>query len=159
MPTVTMKLIRPKKIDIELMLSMLADGVQEEGEKEQKEYEKTTRTWRNKPEHEMSMSQTKAEIKATNLTDDRIYFFIHEGTRVRYAVLSKDWQSKTTPGIINSRAGRGKVLFVSKKHPRPGIEARGWTDIIIRNRKGPFKTAMQRRMNDIAKATNARGQA
>jgi len=154
-----MKLIRPKKIDIELMLSMLADGVQEEGEKEQTEYQKTTRTWRNKPEHELEMFQSKTEIKATNLTDDRIYFFLHEGTKVRYATLSRDWKSKTTPGRLISGAGRGRVLFISKAHPRPGIEARGWTDIIIRNRKGPFKSAMQRRMNDIARATNARGQA
>lgn len=153
------KQIKPKNLDIDFMLAMLADGVQSEGETQQKEYAKTTRTWRNKPEHELEFSQTKTEIKATNITDDKIYFFLHDGTKVRYATLSRDWQSKTTPRILNSGAGRGRVLFVSKAHPRPGIKAREWTDVIIRNRRRPFKANMERIMVSLARIANARGQA
>ena len=158
MPNIKMTVILPAKFDLDLALALLADGVQTEGETEQKEYEKTTRTWRHKPEHELEFSQTKAEIKATNSTNDKIYFFLHDGTKVRYAVLSSDWQSKTTPGILNSGPGRGKVLFVSKKRPMPGIKAREWTDVIIRKRKQPYQKNMENIMKTIARLHNNQAQ-
>jgi hypothetical protein len=149
----TVPILAPR-FDIDAALALLADGVQTEGEIQQREYEKTTRTWRNKPDHELEFSQTKAEIKATNITNDKVYFFLHEGTKVRYAVLSPDWKSKTTPRRLVSGTGRGRVLFVSKKHPMPGIEAREWTDVIIRNRKRPFKKNMESIMRTIAHTYN-----
>lgn len=154
MPRIKMTAILAKPFNIDFALAMLADGVQAEGETEQKEYEKTTRTWRHKPKHELSFSRTKAEIKAMNRTNDKIYFFLHDGTKVRYAVLSADWQSKTTPRILNSGPGRGKVLFVSKKRPMPGIKAREWTDVIIRKRRHPYKRNMQKIMKTIANLHN-----
>ena len=158
MPSIKMTAILAAKFDLEFALAMLADGVQTEGETEQKEYEKTTRTWRRKPKHELEFSQTKAEIKAMNRTNDKIYFFLHDGTKVRYAVLSSDWQSKTTPRILNSGPGRGKVLFVSKKRPMPGIKAREWTDVIIRKRKQPYQKNMENIMKTIARLHNNQAQ-
>jgi len=152
------KAITPKKLDIPGIMALLADFVQTEGEIEQKEYEKTTRTWRNKPEHELEFSQTKQEIKSLNLTDNEVYFYLHEGTKVRYAILSRDWKSKTTPRRLSSGQGRGRVVLISKKYPQPGIQAREWTDVIIRKRKRPYKKAGDKLMNTIAKTANKRGQ-
>lgn len=158
MPQIKTTAILPAKFNLDFALAMLADGVQTEGETEQKEYEKTTRTWRREPKHELEFSQTKAEIKAMNRTNDKIYYFLHDGTKVRYAVLSSDWQSKTTPRVLNSGPGRGKVLFVSKKRPMPGIKAREWTDVIIRKRKQPYKKDMQNVMKTIARLHNNQAQ-
>jgi hypothetical protein len=158
MPRIKTTAIIPAKFDIAGALALLADGVQTEGEEQQKEYEKTTRTWRNKPKHELEFSRTKKEIKATNITDNRIYFFLHEGTKVRYAILSPDWKSKTTPRSLSSRQGQGRVVFISKKFPQPGIEAREWTDVIIRKRKRPFKRNMQNVMKTIASLHNKQKQ-
>lgn len=157
MPGIKTVAILPDRFDLDAALALLADGVQTEGETQQKLYEKTTRTWGNKPDHELEFSQTKAEIKAMNVTDNRIYFFLHDGTKVRYAVLSPDWKSKTTPGILGSGPGRGKVLFVSKKRPMPGIEARKWTDVIVRQRKRPYKQNMEKIMVTIARLHNSQG--
>lgn len=156
---IKMRAILPRKFNVDLALALLADGVQTEGETQQKQYQKTTRTWRRKPKHELEFSQTKREIKATNITNDKIYFFLHDGTKVRYAVLSRDWISKTTPGRLSSGPGRGRVLFISKKHPRPGIEAREWTDIIVRDRKRPYRKNMQNVMKTIASLHNKQRQA
>jgi hypothetical protein len=152
------KAIRPKKLKVEQILALLGDFVQTEGEIEQKEYQKTTRTWRDKPDHELDFSRTKQEIKALNLTDNRIYYFLHEGTRVRYAVLSRDWKSKTTPRRLSSGQGRGRVVLISKKFPQPGIKAREWTDVIIRKRKRPYKRAGDAVMKTLANTANRRGQ-
>jgi hypothetical protein len=159
MPTIKSRAILAKPFDIDAALALLADGVQTEGETQQKLYQKTTATWRNKPDHELEFSSDKQEIKATNITDNRIYFFLHEGTKVRYAILSPDWKSKTTPRRLSSGQGRGRVIFISKKFPQPGIKAREWTDVIIRQRKRPYKKNMQSIMGTIAREHNRQRQA
>lgn len=159
MPRFRVRAIIPKPLDVAAMLATLATGVQIEGEIINREYQKTTRTWKNKPEHDIIFKQTKQKISSLNITDNKIYFFLHGGTKVRYAVLSRDWVSKTTPRFIGSGTGRGRVLFVSKKHPRPGIEAREWTDVIAKNRTKPYKANMEKLMVKIANKANARGQA
>ena len=58
--------------------------------------------------------------------------YLNRGTRVRYANLSRDWKSKTKPNVIGSFRGSGRVLFISRRHPRPGIQARNWQDMIFR---------------------------
>jgi hypothetical protein len=63
-------------------------------------------------------------------TDDKIYKFLDRGTRVRYATMSLDFQPKTHIGVLGSGKGAGGLLFVSKKHPRPGIKARRYTETI-----------------------------
>ena len=116
-------------------------------------------TWTHKPQFEQMIGLDSEAATVLVGTDDKIYKFIDEGTRVRYATLSKDWQSKTKPGIIGSGPGRGRVLFVSKKRPRPGIEARRFTQIIQRQRKRPFQRSMIKAMQKGADKANARGQA
>jgi hypothetical protein len=52
--------------------------------------------------------------------------WINDGTAIRYATMSKDFQAKTAPGRRVSTAGAGQVLFVKKSVPRPGIKARNF---------------------------------
>lgn len=153
------KLIKPKKLRVEDIRRELEIAVTFEGDAIRKEYEKTTRTWNHKPEFEVLPEVSDTEATVLVGTDDKIYKFLDEGTRVRYATLSKDWQSKTKPGIIGSGPGRGRVLFVSKKRPRPGIEARRFTQIIQSRRKRPFHRSMIKAMRKGADKANARGQA
>ncbi len=63
-------------------------------------------------------------------TDSIIFNFIDEGTRVRRALMSRDFVSKTRPGSLKTRRGRGGVIFISKKVNRPGIKARKFTETI-----------------------------
>lgn len=53
------------------------------------------------------------------------YEMLNEGTQVRRALLSPDWQSKTKVGQISSGKGRGMVVAVKPHYSFKGIEARG----------------------------------
>lgn len=69
--------------------------------------------------------------------------FLDEGTAVRYAILSRDWKSKTTPGFIGSGPGRGRVVKIDVNHPQPGIEARGWSVKISKELRPEWRRVMQ----------------
>lgn len=71
------------------------------------------------------------------------WIWLNGGTRVRYATMSQDWKSKTKPGVLKSGRGRGKVLYVNRRRPRPGIHAREWTLIIFKSRSPEFKNIIE----------------
>lgn len=91
----------------------------------------TVQTWQHKPEFTITAEGNTRTI-GTDATQGagRIYKFVALGTRVRYALMSTPFQAKTTPGFIGSTAGLGRVVVISKKHPRPGIVARRFPQII-----------------------------
>jgi hypothetical protein len=61
--------------------------------------------------------------------NDRIFNFLDKGTKIRWALMSRDWVSKTRPGVYKSGTGHGYVRMRGKSmpFPRPGIKARNWT--------------------------------
>lgn len=95
-----------------------------------KDYEKTTATWTNKPTFDSKVTYAGGVAKVKVWTDDVIYGYIDRGTPVRYAKMTDDFVPKTVPGWIGSQQGAGGVWWISKKHPLPGIEARGFTVLI-----------------------------
>lgn len=131
-----------------------------------KDFEKTTATWKDedKPEFEIAVKvgnlaggklarQVTGSASGVSLeisTDSEIYLFLDEGTEVRYATMSKDFQAKTRPRFIGSRRGRGRKLFVSKKHPRPGIKAREFTKTIAKKWTSPFRDRMNKALDTAA---------
>lgn len=64
-------------------------------------------------------------------TTDKIFKFVSGGTRIRYATMSPDWISKTQPNVLGSGPGQGRMLYVNKNKPRPGIKARMFAHIIV----------------------------
>lgn len=129
-----------------------------------KDFEKTTATWKEKPEFETSVKvgnvaggklakQVTGSASGISLevsTDSAIYLYLDEGTEVRYATMSKDFRAKTRPRFIGSRRGRGRKLFVSKKHPRPGIKAREFTKTIAKKWTPAFRDRMNKAMDTAA---------
>lgn len=83
-------------------------------------------------------------------TDDMRYKFVDLGTKVRYATMSPDFQAKTKVNSLTARRGRGGLLFISKKRPRPGIKARGFTKLVQKKWEPAFKAAMERAMFEAA---------
>lgn len=79
------------------------------------------------------------------------WVWLNEGTKIRWAMMSPNWKSKTTPGTLITNKGRGKVLFVGKRAfkrlglpPRPGIKPREWTIVIQNRRQKPFLVGIRR---------------
>jgi hypothetical protein len=63
--------------------------------------------------------------------DGKIWgWYLDQGTRVRYAILTPDWKSKTVPNSLKTGKGAGRVIKIDTSNPQPGITRRGWTDIV-----------------------------
>lgn len=89
----------------------------------------TVETWSNEPKVQIvKKSNNEAEIFIV----DKRYTFVNNGTRVRYATMTPDFQAKTVPRIIASGPGQGGVAFVSRAHPRPGIKGRFFDEEIAK---------------------------
>lgn len=103
-------------------------------------FRKTVRTWRHPVIFRKKIIDTPNLLTGYIGTDDRIYKFLAFGTKVRYATMSKSFRPKTKVRYIGSTAGAGNPdpLFVSKRVPRPGIEARLWVDEIFDRRSKYF---------------------
>lgn len=112
---------RAQKV-IENVLDMTAEAIRAD-------YHVTTRTWSNKPTFVIEKPNPWERLI---YTENEIYGYVSEGTPVRYATMTPDFQAKTAPRVIASGTGRGGVAFVSKAHPRPGIKAREFPETIGR---------------------------
>lgn len=97
--------------------------------------DRTTATWNN---HNLkAKAETKGRggdyVTTLKLSPEKaaeIWHYLDEGTDVRYALMTPDFSPKTRPGALDSVAGTGGVIIVDLEHPRPGIEARGWSKLI-----------------------------
>lgn len=107
----------------------------------------TVQTWQTQPRF-----STRKTARGYGVEVQPLYPFewVNRGTRIRYATMSKDWRSKTRPNVIGSTAGAGRMLFVSRKHPRPGIVARNFTDIILKRVQSRAANRIRRALSDAS---------
>lgn len=123
----------------------------------QKDFERTVATWKDKPDFEIETKTGAAAsgIKITVTPDpEKPYLFVDKGTKVRYATMSKDFEAKTDPNVIQAFPGKGKMLFVNKKRPRPGIKARNFSKIIAKTNKAELAREVK---NALARAARRSG--
>lgn len=106
-------------------------------------------TWRRKPRFDRpTIRYAGGDAFIRMSTADKRFLWLDEGTRIRWALLTRDWVSKTTPNSYQSGPGRGYVWLRGKKailgdesearirrgfHVQPGIEARNWTRMLERD--------------------------
>jgi len=114
-----------------------------------REFAKTTATWRDQPTFTSGVTVTGVAVVGEVATDNKIYRFVSGGTRVRYATMTPDFVAKTRPRVIGSGPGQGGVAFISRKHPRPGIEAREFAETIAKEQR--------RKVANILRAALKRG--
>lgn len=103
-------------------------------------FERTTATWRHQPQFIIDRaSSTGDDVIGSVWTDDEIYFWLDRGTSVRYATMSPEFKPKTKPGRLRSDVGAfPDPLFVNRDVPRPGIEARRFSDKIYDSRRNIY---------------------
>lgn len=61
---------------------------------------------------------------------------LEEGTKIRYRIMSRGWKSKTTPNSLAVGSGSGKA---GGWGVAPGIDARNWRDLIVKERFDTFE--------------------
>jgi hypothetical protein len=151
------KAIKVKKMRIPTFQEIIKNALVAEGKDTEKEYQKTVATWKgDKPHFESIIDITGGDASVlTGPTGSnealRKFKFLDEGTALRWALMSQDWKSKTKPRKIKSGSGRGRPVIVGRRAmqargigPRPGIEAREWTETIGKRRKPKFTKRMVR---------------
>jgi hypothetical protein len=155
---IVVKAIKPAKLKIDAFRLEFLTGLHDVERQVIADYKKTTATWKgDRPAFQSAISLKQpgptlvVDASGGNEKGVKKWNWLDKGTRVRYATMSADWQSKTTPRFIGSGAGRGRMLFVSKKHPRPGIKAREWTEEITKVFTPKFKRRMEQAMRDAAR--------
>lgn len=79
------------------------------------------------------------------------WWWLEEGTSIRWALMSSGWRSKTRRGRLRSRSGRGRLLIAGRRamtkrniKPRPGIRARNWRAEVNKMRSRKFKGLLKR---------------
>jgi hypothetical protein len=117
-------------------------ALKEEGKEIRKLYRQTTKTWTHVIAFNTEFKKTKRQMYTTVWTVNKPYWFVHEGIKTMYAVLSSDWQAKTEPGILKSGPGRGQVVKIDTSRPRPLYKAREFTEEIIKVRQPKFQKRM-----------------
>jgi len=151
--TFTIKGIKPQKLKVDAIRLEILNELRKEGKDQVKELDKTTKTWKgDKPKFEALIGLTGEDATVvTGPTGSTMgvkkWNWLNEGTRVRRALMSRNWKSKTRPGYLGSGGGRGRVVFISRRLSRPGIQARGWTEMVTKRRKQPFTNRMIKAMN------------
>ena len=116
----------------------------------EKEFAKTTKTWNeHHPEFYHKLTVKYTEIGSAVGTDDEIYGYLNNGTQVRYAHMTDDFEAKTTPKVIGSGPGKGGFAYIGK--PLPGIEARQWDEVITENYEDRFNKILDAAMDEAAK--------
>jgi len=160
---VAMKAIKPKRLKVDAIRLEILNELRKEGTVHKQELRKTVKTWRGeKPKFESLIGLTGQDTtvvtgptgseKAVNK-----WVWLDQGTRIRWALMSRDWRSKTTPRKFSSGRGSGRVVIAGRRamqsrgiRPRPGIKAREWSTLLTKRRKRPFTRRMIKAMKRAA---------
>lgn len=132
----------------EVVGSILAEFQNVQGPKAVDLFKLTTRTWNDPPDFEYRFRFAGGEaILWVVITGDDLeiwkWIWLDEGTSIRHAVMSSNWQSKTVVGQLPARAGQGHVVAVSKDIVRPGIEPRDFAEQIATEMEKTFADDIQ----------------
>lgn len=138
-----LKELLPKKINMKLILRAAEKQIRKEVDLVFYDFYLTTETWKNRPKFEKEIVVTGDGVTGKVWTNNKIYGYINYGTKVRRAVMSRDWKSKTRKGFIGSGQGKGRVVAISKRITRPGIKAREFDKTIVRRLKKRFVKNLQ----------------
>jgi hypothetical protein len=120
----------------------IQEGLNRAADALKEDFQKTVSTWNDKPTfliNKYGSPRMSRVVSAKN----KIYFFVSEGTRVRYATMTPNFIAKTAPGRFQAQAGAGGVAYISKKHPRPGIKARKFDEQLMKRWQDKLPTYMK----------------
>lgn len=152
------KPIVAKNLPPEKMLKALRKVVKAEAKFADTLFGLTYKTWENKPTFFQDFKESSEQMVASTLTSgtgskNNPYPFITRGTSVRFALMTDDFSPKSKVGFIGSGRGRGGVVYVDKRRPRPGIKARKYEEEIAKREQPKFEKRGQVALDGGAKTS------
>lgn len=153
------KAVKPKSLSLPQVRARILNALKDEQKYAVSLLNETTASWNSKPVMRGMISYAGGNAAMVvgptgNDHDVNKWVWLNEGTRVRYAALSRDWQSKTAPGRLRSGPGRGHVVARGYKAGRHrGIQARKWSDQINKMMRKTFHRKIQRAISEGIRAS------
>ena len=152
----SVKGIRPKRLKVESFAKEIEAALKDEGKDVVEQYERTTKTWKRKPEFEVLVDVSGGDASVLVGTDDEIYGYVDEGTEGHYVPKSgvatmkfrPGYKAKTTPKKIKSYKGGafGDKIVRRGRWWVKGIVAREFSPTIQKRRRKPFTRRMVKAM-------------
>jgi len=144
--------IVPKRlVDMGQLSAYISRGI----DSETKEFERLFRNVSDgfdneKVDYGRSVNRKGNDLVGETKTDNKVMSYLNYGTDQRWALMSDDWISKTTPHQLSAGGGGGRVVLRGQRammehglQARPGIEAREWDKEVVKVREKPFKDKIQ----------------
>lgn len=125
------------------------------------DFEKTVATWDHKPRFGTSLKVSADFIIGKTRTSpisgvkppELIYYFISKGTRVRYAIMTPDFEPKSRVRTIDSFPGAGGLFRVDPRFENPGIEGREFDVAIATKHRARVPFRLQKALRKAVKAS------
>jgi hypothetical protein len=86
--------------------------------------------------------EEKSNLISVKVFIDNMYFyFVDQGTSVRYATMDKDYKVRSESGKLTLKSrGLDGVAYINTKEPRPGIAPRNFIKTLEEKRRKKFQT-------------------
>lgn len=140
------EVVAPEKAltDPKRIVSILERYLDMEAENVITDFRATVQTWTRRPKFFIEKSKGERFIYTT----DKVWKFIGiTGTRIRYAVMSKNFRPKTRHGHLGSNKGRGGAVKMDFSNPRPGIKDREFDMAVKKKIRKYMQERIQRAIN------------
>ena len=121
--------------------------------------------WVHEPEVKVTVEESgNAIIGKAVIVDDKA-FYLDQGTKIRWALMSKDFRAKTQSRSLRSGSGAGEVVVAGRSRmqklgipPRPGIKPRFFSNTLRDKHRPKYVQAMNTVIADsIAKGKAVNG--
>lgn len=124
------------------------------------DFNRTTETWNHRPRFGSKVNVAQGLIEGHTRTarihgpkpPELIYYFLNNGTKVRFAEMTDDFEPKTRVRVIDSFPGRGGLKQVDHIG-RPGIRGRRWNEAIATKHKARLGLRLRVALRNGAKAS------
>lgn len=137
---VKFKTIKPAKLLATAFTTDMRAALKRVGTTAKADFDRTTRTWNNRPTFAKDFSESATEMKVEVYTDSQVYFWVNDGTS-QHRIFPRSingllyyrgrFKSKTIPRRISSRSGGKYGDYVYRSSVmHPGFAAREF-DIVI----------------------------
>lgn len=147
--------ITPRPLNKLAMLKQLQDGMEQLGEDIRDDFERTVRTWRDKPVfdpiHNKVLLVGSNIMRVESTTSQLTYKFVVDGTKPHTIVPKRakmlrfpgTFYPKSIPGLIDATPGfSGPPIEYRNKVEHPGVEARHFDRDIKRKQEANAKQIM-----------------
>ena len=134
--------ILPRRFDPDAFSREMIKEMEKFNKDIKKDFEATVATWNHPARFTSRVNVSQGLIEGHTRTarihgvkpPELIYYFLNQGTRVRFAKMTPDFVPKTRVRVIGSFQGQGGLEEVDHIG-RPGIKARRWNEAIATKHK------------------------